>query len=162
MPTLTPLFRDAYYPDGTMKGSYVYMLLCQDLNGPIYVKIGISDRPTDRMHALRRTCAVTPHIFATIEVRTRQKARRIEDHLKEAYNNYNTVGEWFLFQESDKTEFNRIWKLVLLIFSDPDQNLKWETVAIKPFEQIAFRNKMNNRIMFKRRGAAFRDFCNSH
>ena len=122
---------------GRMAGCYVYMLFCQD-GGPVYVKIGISTNPTERLASLRTTCAVTPRLFASAEVRSKGVALGIERALHKHFVHAQTVGEWFVFAQAEAVLFRERTREVLKPFdTDPTRPLKWNSVAVAGFIKLA-------------------------
>lgn len=146
-----------YRPDGRLRGTYVYMLLCRD-DGPIYVKVGITDRPDERLLALRHGCPVTPLQYCTMEVASRRKARVIEIGLHESFRQWRAHGEWFRVNFTDKTEFNAGWRKVLARHATNGWPGEWSRVAVQPViaaKQRAARYRLH---IIRKRGTSFRDF----
>ena len=146
-----------YRQDGRLRGSYVYMLLCRD-DGPIYVKVGITDRPDSRLLALRLGCPVVPRQFCTMEVVSRRKARAIEIDLHAAFGQWAAHGEWFKVDMSHKTEFNEAWKQVLARHTMAGWPAAWSRVAVQPVIEAKHRAQKYRLKVLLRRGPAYRDF----
>jgi len=114
-----------------MLGCYVYVLLCQDGSGPVYIKIGISERPDKRLRALSHGCAISPRLFATVDVKNRLAARKLEEALHGEFVQERTVGEWFIFRAEAAGDFRRRCTAVLSRFDhDPTRPLRWSAVAV--------------------------------
>jgi len=147
-----------YGTDGRMKGSFVYMLLCNDAEGPIYIKAGLSDTPTKRLNALRVACPITPRYFYVVEVHSRDQAKIIEAELLSAFEPWHHNGEWFKIPVEDKAEFNESWKKVFRFFSTPAWPLSWTKIAVQPLAEAAKKRKQFVQTMYVKRGRAFQDF----
>jgi hypothetical protein len=143
--------------DGRLIGCYVYMLLCSD-GGPIYVKIGISQAPTDRLNQLRTSCPVRPQVLAVAETFSRKEARRIENGLHQIYDGWRHRGEWFLISAEDKPEFNRRWREVFTRHSRRDWPLAWEQISVKAIDRLAQQRQAFFRKRMRRRGASYKAF----
>lgn len=155
-----PLAFGQFNAAGRMTGCFVYMLFCQD-GGPVYVKIGISEHPDDRLAALRTTCAVTPRAFSVIEVRNRKMALRVERALQRAFAKDQTTGEWFVFPEGGGAEFRSRRREVLKKFDiDPTRPLHWSTVHVKPLADLAAKKRRYYYRRHKRmlKSRAYQDF----
>lgn len=146
-----------YRQDGRLRGSYVYMLLCRD-DGPIYVKVGITDRPDSRMMALRLGCPVAPRQFCTMEVVSRRKARTIEVDLHAAFARWSAHGEWFKVDLADKEKFNEAWKQVLGRHVMAGWPCAWSKVAVQPVMDAKHRAQKYRLKVLLRRGPAYQDF----
>lgn len=147
----------AFHSDGRLRGSYVYMLMCQDAE-PIYIKIGMSDAPARRLDELRTSCAVTPKILATVEVPSRKIACAMERDLHIAMAPWQTTGEWYLFDGQDQEHFNATWKAVFEKYAKPGWPLRWQKVPVQPLVKLAQRRKMLFQHRWATRGRAYRDF----
>lgn len=149
-----------YHSDGRLRGVYVYMLLCQD-DGPLYVKIGVSRTPTQRVKQLWLGCPVTPRYFATVEVRSWEKAKKMERELLTAMDKWSHTGEWLLLSLEDKPEFNDKWKAVFRSNVEPGWDLSWSQTDVQALRADG-QSKMNfARKLFARRGKAYQDFARS-
>jgi hypothetical protein len=149
-----------YHSDGRLRGVYVYMLLCQD-DGPLYVKIGISRTPTKRVKQLWLGCPVTPRYFATVEVRSEQKAKKIERELLAAMGKWSQTGEWLRLSVDDKPEFNSKWKAVFSENVEPGWPLAWSQADVQALRADG-QSKMNfARKLWRKRGRAYQDFARS-
>lgn len=148
-----------YRTDGTWHGSYVYLLLCRDGDGPIYAKIGISDSPLDRFASLRNNCAVEPRQFMYVHCRSRRLARTVESELHDAFKRWRVAGEWFKLDLAAKPEFNAGWREV---FSRHNKVLKlqWERINVRQYTLLCQRRRNYIRSRFRfafGRSQAFRD-----
>lgn len=148
----------AFHSDGRLRGSFVYMLLCQDAPGPIYVKVGLTDRPTKRLQALRNGCPVTPQRFAFCELRSRDRAKLVEDALLAAMVKWSAHGEWFCVPATDKAQFNLAWGGVFRAMSEPGWSLRWEQMAVQAYIADGARRKRLAQTLYMRRGKSYRDF----
>jgi len=129
-----------YRPDGRLRGVHVYMLLCRD-DGPVYVKVGISKSPTDRLMALRSGCAVTPRQFFSFEVRSKGKALGIERDLHRAFYRWLAQGEWFRVPIAERAEFNAAWQPVVDRHRESGWPCRWERVSVSAFMADAHRRR---------------------
>lgn len=151
-----------WHTDGRLRGTYVYMLCCSD-NGPWYVKIGISDRPTVRLRSLRAGCPVAPQVFAFVEVRSRPRALAMESALLVRMQRWRVHGEWISFSLEDRPAFQAAWKTVFAEFTEPGWPLKWEQVSVRAVVADDAQRGHVMRRALQRRGRAYRDFtkcCN--
>lgn len=96
---------------------YVYAMLCQDGDGPGYVKFGHSTRIGQRLSTLRLSCPIPARYFAISHVGPyRHLMFEAEKTLHKAFRNRRITGEWFKFDFSsleDKREFNDKTNFVL-------------------------------------------------
>lgn len=146
-----------YRPDGRLRGSFVYMLLCRDKEGPVYVKAGITDKPDDRLLALRLGCPVTPRQFHTMEVMSRRKARNVERDLHQAFRRWAAHGEWFRISMDDRQQFNEAWRGVLALHAVPGWPARWERVPVQPLVEMKQRASRFRLRCMARRGGAYLD-----
>ena len=112
-----------YFPTVVNSPSYyVYALLCQDNDGPGYVKLGMSGNVTQRLTSLRSSCPIPAKYIATVKIgHNREKCLKVEGYLHREFaeRKIKMRGEWFRFNFSDpddKKEFNRGCKRVLRHF----------------------------------------------
>jgi hypothetical protein len=146
---------------GRLKPTFVYMLFCLD-DGPIYVKVGLTDQPTKRVQTLMTACPVKPQQFAVCEVRSRGYARRVERGLHKALSGWRTQGEWFKITPDDKPQFQAAWKAVFRQFNSSTWPLTWTEVPTAGLarywkaRRAAFNR--NFHIRERRGGAAYKDF----
>jgi predicted GIY-YIG superfamily endonuclease len=149
-----------YRPDGRIKGSYVYMLLCRD-DGPIYVKVGMTDDLYGRLRSLRNGCPITPRRFCSMEFPSRRWALNAERALQKAFKRWKAHGEWFRILPADKAEFNEAWRTGLTNYVAPEWPNKWEQIAVQPLIAAADQRQRYMARKVMRRGRAYRDACKS-
>jgi hypothetical protein len=126
-----------YDTEGRLRGAYIYMLLCRDDDGPVYVKIGMTEHPDQRLSALRTGCPVTPHQFCTIRRSSRARAYRTEAGLHSALNRWKSSGEWYRVPVSEKDEFNAVLREALASHSQRGYSNTWERVPVQPLIRLA-------------------------
>jgi predicted GIY-YIG superfamily endonuclease len=146
-----------YDSDGLIKGSYVYMLLCRD-NGPVYVKVGITDNIKARLENLRHGCPVTPHQFLTMKRPNRGNARRVEAALHKALNAWRQHGEWFKVELAEKPCFNEAIRAALAKHIKPGYPCRWDRVAVQPLIRHGQARQAYYRKIFVLKGSAYADF----
>jgi hypothetical protein len=73
---------------------FVYMCLCQDDDGPIYVKVGMSNCPHRRLSALRTGNPIPVHQFYICQVHSKRKAKILERALHIGFGRWGLTGEW--------------------------------------------------------------------
>jgi hypothetical protein len=147
-----------YTQEGRMRGHYVYMLLCQDAGGSIYIKMGISSNPISRLRALRSGCPVSPKSFAYFETYSVRVSRRIEADLHKSFAKWNAHLEWFAFLEADKAEFNAVLNAVLAHHAVPGKPFVWNRVSVKELVRISKRNQRYAQLLFATSGKSYQDF----
>lgn len=151
---------NTFTPDGRLRGSYVYMLLCPDAE-TIYVKVGRSASPLARLSHLRTACPVEPQIIALVEVSTRGRAGQLELALHAAFDQWRTNGEWFRFTQQDRPQFTAAWRPVLEQYGDASRRLAWRKYSVRELVKDGKRRQGFIRFQFRQRGKAFRDFKNA-
>lgn len=149
---------DLFTAEGRLRGSYVYMLLCQDLEA-IYIKVGRSASPLARLNDLRTSCPIAPEIIAIVEVSTRKRAGELELALHAAFDQWRTNGEWFRFSAEERPQFNDAWKPILQRFSHSSRKLSWQKYSVpaiinssrerRGFLRISFANKKREYDIFR-------------
>lgn len=155
--TVTDLSKTLYGKDGRVRGSFVYMLLCQD-SGPIYVKIGLSNDPFQRMHALRNGCPVELRRFAFVAVPSRKFATKLEMWLHHDLSPWRSQGEWFKFAPEEKPDFNKGWQAAFSKCALPGWPLTWTQMPVaKLMEQWERRKRFAQRL-WRRRGRSYQDY----
>lgn len=105
------LSRDAI-PDS----HYVYTLLCQDGDGPGYVKFGKSSSLMARVSSIQASCPIPIHYMGFIHVQSKKQQDYLEQALLMAFADRQITGEWFRFDFSskeDKEEFNETCRALL-------------------------------------------------
>jgi len=111
---------------------YVYALLCQDGEGPLYIKFGRTTQPTRRLSGLRVGCPIEPRYFCTVQVPYQHAQRQLEKALHEEFKERRTVGEWFKFDAydpSDKQQFQKGCALQMMKVLGP--GYKWEKISVR-------------------------------
>lgn len=146
-----------YRPDGRIRGTFVYMLLCHD-GGPLYVKVGITDTPHQRLLALRNGCPVKPKIFAMMETPSRRRAATIERALHAAFDEWRIHGEWFVMSFADRAVFNERWRRVVGQYALPNWPARWTQIPVEPVIAHGQQQRRWFAKKIRRRGKAFRDF----
>lgn len=144
---------------GTIRATYVYMLLCQD-DGPVYIKIGITERPDQRLMEIVNNCPVSPAIYATVAINNRKYAQSLERALLDGYKKWRTNGEWIAVETSEKPQFNTVWKEIFTTFRKrwPTWEGRWEKVSVPGMVKRAKARAKNYRRKFRNIGAAGRDY----
>lgn len=145
-----------FHSDGRLRGSYLYLLLCRD-DGPVYVKVGISDRPTERLGELRHGCPVTPHQFCFLEVRSRKRALLMERAMKIGLANWSAHGEWFRVPMEEQVPFNDVIRGTLLSYQETGWPCRWERVSVAAIVAHGERQMRGRYRLERRRGPAYRD-----
>jgi hypothetical protein len=143
---MTTFIPSSKYPN------YVYMLLCAD-EGPIYVKVGITDRPTQRMAAIATGCPVPMISLSILETSCRKAARDLERALHLAFGKWRTKGEWFQLVLEDKKEFNEAWKAVFSVHSTPSYRLKWSHISVDALDEMRKENYREYRKSLRFKGS---------
>lgn len=126
----------AVYSFDMTNRSYVYALLCQDGDGPGYVKFGRSDRIGQRLSALRTSCPIPARYFAIMDVGCLPVAKRVEKALHIQFKDRRIKGEWFRFDFKnldDKKEFNYGCGLVFAAHIKPP--FEWTKISVKELDE---------------------------
>jgi hypothetical protein len=126
--------------------------------GFVCIKIGISDKPTDRFHTLVNNCGFVPLSFGTCNVRSRKVALKIETQLHRELKAWRTNGEWYRFHKSDKPKFAAIRDKILDPFRHSSWPLTIATHGVLAVIHEAKRRSLYFSTLSKRRGKAFQDF----
>lgn len=127
-----PWFRE----DGTLRRTYVYLLLCKDDDGPRYIKIGHTINPGSRLSQLLVGCPIKPISFAICPVGFihTSSAQRIERELHLAFSDRKARGEWFRIDTTspeDKERFNKTFQVACAKHgSDVGQ---WSRISVAKF-----------------------------
>lgn len=150
-------FKISAFDGKRLRGCYVYMLICRD-DGPLYIKVGISETPTERLMALRLGCPVNPKTFAVCESFSRRMARKIEVDLHKALKQWRAHGEWFKLDISEKDAFNDAIRPVFSKHTRASWPLRWEKVSVKAMVSYWNRRKATAMKKLRRRGRAYADF----
>lgn len=107
------------------------MLMCENGDG-IHIKIGLADNPIQRLRGLITGCPLVPGLLSYVELPSRLKALNFEQELHCALEQWRRFGEWFLFQYSDKSEFNRIIQDTAKHFASPSWPIAWKKLDLLP------------------------------
>ncbi len=146
-----------YDDEGRIRGAYIYLLLCRDGDGPVYVKVGMSTDPTKRLHSLRLGCPVTPRQFLTIRRPSSATALKVERALHSGLQRWVSSGEWYCVPIDEKPEFNAAIQSVLARHKQSGYPNKWEKVAVQPLVKEAAERKKTYQRHFAR-APSRRDF----
>lgn len=115
---------------------HVYAMLCQDGDGPGYVKFGRSRRIGDRLRQLRQACPIPARYFAVAEMPGERLMGEVERGLHQQFKDRRVTGEWFRFDFSskeDKQAFNEGCKFVFsTILKDP---VWWTKISVKALDE---------------------------
>jgi len=147
-----------YRPDGRIRGCYVYMLFCGDGTGDLFVKVGMTANPEQRLEALRTAVPIPTEMFAVVEVPSRKLALRLERALHEAFEQWASRGEWFRLTLDDKPTFKAAWQEVFRLHQRPSWELKWTYMNMERYEAARAQRRNYWRFKFSRFGAAYRDY----
>lgn len=120
---------------GRIYGSYVYCLLCDD-GDKIFIKIGASHAPTQRMHHILGGCPVPPGVLAFAALPSKEIARNAENALHVVFEEWRTHREWFRFHKDEKPRFNELLRTALVRFSSRSWRLKWEKMKFSEDSKI--------------------------
>jgi len=138
---------------------FVYLLLCRDGDGPIYIKVGITGAPKKRLLALRAGCPVEPRYFYSAQTRSRDWARKVERDQHTAFARWRTQGEWFSLKMEDKQEFNALLRSVAERHSDVGCKIEFDKLVVKPYVAHLHQKAKFAQVLHQRRGKAFQDFA---
>lgn len=138
--------------------SFIYMLFCNE-EDKVFVKIGVSDRPTKRLSALASSAPLRPKLFAFMEIWDRSSALVIESRLHEALAKWHSHGEWFVLSYDERDNFKTAWKNVLFGFHRSGWPLVWNQVSVDAVLRVGRKTQAYVRRQYARRGRAFRDFA---
>lgn len=115
---------------GRLRGVYVYMVIFRDEQPEVYVKVGASHSPGERLRAWRRQCAAVPWELATVELPNRRLAFRVETALHHALRPWRVGSEWYCVSTDDRLRFNRTWRSVLASHERPSWPLDWQRIPL--------------------------------
>lgn len=145
--------------DGRLRsGSYLYLVMCQDGEPHIFIKIGYSQDPYRRLAELSTSCPLKPTQLATCGVRSTSMAKRLERLLLDRTMQWHVRGEWRRVPIAEKGAFNSVWKTLFEIEGDYACPLRWDVHSAAELRRRAKARKMIALNRLKRRGAAYRDF----
>jgi len=126
---------------------FVYAMLCQDGDGPLYVKFGRSRNITKRLSQLRTSCPIPAKFFAVVQVVTESQQGHLERGLHAQFKKRRTTGEWFKFDSNSKDDKRAFNDGCLIQFvACLGSGYKWEKISIKALNRY---NKERRRIYYK-------------
>jgi hypothetical protein len=150
----------SYNPNGTLHGHYVYILICQDLPGPLYVKIGMTQDIQKRFSVLRGNCPIPPVTLAWVSLASKNKAENLEAKLLDVAFPWFQTGEWLKFEdENEFPHFRLLCNKALDTYNSPHRPLlKWSHADAQ--ELIAYGKGCQAKALkkLKSRGWAYNDF----
>lgn len=146
---------------GRIRGCFVYMLFCGEGDGASYVKVGMTEKPEQRLDALRTAVPMKTEMFATVELPGRRVARIVERELHQALAQWGSRGEWFKVTKDDRLAFQQAWKRVFVRHERPNWPLRWSSVDMPAYERWQAQRRQAFQRQYKRRGRAYRDFLQS-
>ncbi len=140
--------------DGRLRGSYVYMLLCQ-IEECIHIKIG-------RSCTLRARLTEVPEaqVISLAEVVSLRQARRLSTELHDALARWHLCLEWFTVLPSERGEFNAAWRPVIDAHSTASRRIHWRNYSLLALRSAAQEHAREQQRRFMRRGRGFQDFRN--
>jgi|SRR6185437_13811946 len=140
-------------------GCYIYFLSCRgEEDNVVYIKIGLSEFPLERMKALVNGCPLEPLTFGTVHVYSRDLAKKIERALHLLFKTWRTRGEWFKFALEDKHKFNHLRGLLFEKYRSSAWPMNTVLIDIDPYLDMQ-RRRMYGLIRARRmRGRAYADF----
>lgn len=115
---------------------YVYAMLCQDGDGPLYVKFGRSCDIERRMTELRHGSPIPGRWFLYVETGGPLAQGNLERGLHKRFKARRTRGEWFRFDaysEEDKKEFRDGCRIVYSMVTLGE--LRWKRIHIPSLER---------------------------
>lgn len=122
---------------------YVYALICQDDEGPLYIKFGRTRNLQQRLTALRVTSPIPARYFAYVEARGKYSQGNIEKALHSRFAPRRTSGEWFKFDAKsveDKRDFND--GSIEVFASFLGQNATWNKISTKALDELIRRKQL--------------------
>lgn len=146
----------AFHPNGRIRGSYVYMLMCQTQEA-IHIKVGISDDPLARLRSLRADCQIEPGILAIAELPNRRMALNFEQELRCVLARWRNSGEWLQFESADKADFNASIQSAAVHFSKPAWPIRWQKLSVPALIAEGRWRQAFIRFRSKRRASTLRD-----
>lgn len=120
-----------YVPLGSEQTYYVYAMLCQDEDGPLYIKFGRSVDIDRRLNSLRTGTPIPPRYFCYVKVSGPRTQSQLEIALHRRFKDRRTSGEWFKFDaasEADRAEFNAGCKAEFILVTG--RKMAWEKVSV--------------------------------
>jgi len=148
-----------YNSSGVLGGYFVYTLICRDGDGPLYVKIGMSQNPVKRFGEIRNGNPVTPLTLAWVDLCSKDKASSVESQMQIAATAWHHTLEWFKVDADDFDDFKAVCKDVLIRNGHPGRpKLTWTHVDAKSLILDGQQRKAKFYRMFKQKGPAYADF----
>jgi hypothetical protein len=90
---------------------YVYVFMCQDETGPLYVKIGYSVKPAQRLASLLTHSPVPPVHIWTTQTGSARSSHLLEQWIHKNLKKYHSRREWYRFDILDpqhKEDFHTV------------------------------------------------------
>lgn len=127
--------------DGRLFGCYTYLLFARQ-GSDVYVKVGVSERPKDRLQEICCGLPFEADRYAFCFHGSRGAALKMERDLLKAYAKWSTRGEWLKMARADSAEFRSILQTVTRKFSTATNRMQWDQLSIPAFrkEQAEKRN----------------------
>ncbi|HET9189833.1 MAG TPA: GIY-YIG nuclease family protein [Rudaea sp.] len=110
----------------------MYCAFAED-EGWVYVKIGMSVRPFQRVKTLTTGCPFEIKRFVFCHIGNMHVARSFEALAKGALMDHRTRGEWYRFKPEMGAEFQRIIRAVYRKALGFDRPLKWTEVPYETY-----------------------------
>lgn len=146
---------NVFTSDGRLRGSYVYMLLCQ-VEEPIHIKVGRSCWPLSQLDRLRDA-----QVISVAEVASLRKAVAVESDLRVALARWLTCANWFTVLPAERADFNAAWKPVIAAHSEPSRRIDWRNYSIPLLISAAKERQQVARKRFMGRSLAYQNFQNA-
>lgn len=99
-----------------------------ELDGWVWVKVGISVRPAQRARAIQATCPFNIKRFVFCHIGAMSAARSFEKRMAHALHEFSTRGEWFRFRPGDSERFRECARVSFRESSWRRAELKWSTL----------------------------------
>ncbi|MFI8573505.1 GIY-YIG nuclease family protein [Stenotrophomonas bentonitica] len=84
--------------------TYLYLFMARDSDGPMYVKVGVSDDPYGRVTQVQTGCPIKICRAAMMKCMSRDQARKVELAVHLDLAHYASSGEWFRFDWGDPSQ----------------------------------------------------------
>lgn len=128
-----PLFRE----DGTLRENFIYILVCYDqVDGPIYMKIGRSMCPGTRLTDIKVGCPVQARILYSAPIYPFSAAHKAEKAIHRSLADSRIRGEWFRSKSAeplkDDQEFFRAVANALRVCGV--RRAEWSTIDVVAHE----------------------------
>lgn len=100
--------------NGRSRCNFIYFLCCAaDSPSAVYIKIGMSQNPLERLRELATGCGLKIASFGFLGCGCRSETHRIELALHAVFALWRTRGEWYRFELKDKNTFQVLRKETL-------------------------------------------------